>query len=422
MRISLGPAASSCNRLIMLMLPVVLCGVLVLPGRSWAMHDGANQTPAPSGMLADTTPAAVTHTTGGPGPACGPLNIGIAQPCGSLSAISALSRTDIWAVGTNTNTTPNLVLLEHWNGRRWQVMPSTVQGQLDGVAAVTPTDVWAVGVGGGKTGLAGAMIMHYDGKHWSVVLQHTKTSYLYALAAVSTHDIWAVGSDENGSALLLHWNGVRWRAVPSPTGPGTDLLGVAAVSSKDVWAVGNQATITHWNGKVWRQFPFPPGGNPKGLPTGGGAVDVVLKALAVVSAHDIWAVGNYDAGCCRAGSGPVALHWNGTTWRRIPIPGIPNSVVTNVAGLLLTGVAAVSTRDVWAVSVDGAEHWDGTHWHIVPLPKGAAATAMAALSTRDIWAVGPAFGSGYTTMIAHWDGAHWSIVPSPNTNERGSNL
>ncbi len=420
MRISLGPAASSCNRLIMLMLPVVLCGMLAAPGRSWAMHDGASQ----SGMLAAKTPATVTYMTGDPGRTCGPTNARIAQPCGSLSAISAVSANDIWAVGTNTNIGTTGVLgslIEHWDGRRWRAIPSTVSGQLHGIAAITSSDIWAVGVGYGEKGYAGALIMHYDGKHWAVVLRLTKISYLYALAAVSAHDIWAVGSDETSRALLLHWDGVRWRAVPGPTGPGTDLYAVAAVSSTDVWAVGNGATIAHWNGKTWRHFPFPPGGNPKGLPTGGGAVFIVLKALTVVSAHDIWAAGSYDAGCCRAGSGPVALHWNGTTWQRIPIPGIPNSVVTDAAGLFLTGVAAVSTHDVWAVSIDGAEHWNGTQWRVVPSPIHLAGlVAVAAISTGNVWAVGFGGDPAYETAIEHWNGTRWTIVPSPNTNQGGS--
>ncbi len=42
-----------------------------------------------------------------------------------------------------------------------------------------------------------------------------------------------------GQSLILHWNGVTWLQVPSPS-PGnfTELTGVRAVSASDAWAVG----------------------------------------------------------------------------------------------------------------------------------------------------------------------------------------
>ncbi len=42
-----------------------------------------------------------------------------------------------------------------------------------------------------------------------------------------------------GQSLILHWNGVTWLQVPSPS-PGnfTELTGVRAVSASDAWVVG----------------------------------------------------------------------------------------------------------------------------------------------------------------------------------------
>src|SRR5262249_3277955 len=110
-------------------------------------------------------------------------------------------------------------------------------------------------------------------------------------------DVWAVGEFTNafpGQTLALHWNGTAWRAVKSPNARAGNntLRAVSAVSSKDVWAVGflqaaggsPRLTLTeHWNGHRWRVVPSPsPGG-----------ADNILLAVAAVSATDVWAVGSF---------------------------------------------------------------------------------------------------------------------------------
>jgi hypothetical protein len=58
--------------------------------------------------------------------------------------------------------------------------------------------------------------------------------------------------------------GVRWRVVPSPNLAGHDSLwSVAAVSARDVWAVGlsdrgqkgQTSLVEHWDGVRWRIVP-----------------------------------------------------------------------------------------------------------------------------------------------------------------------
>src|SRR5437870_13885364 len=65
---------------------------------------------------------------------------------------------------------------------------------------------------------------------------------LYDVAALDPQDAWAVGwVFSNGAFLTLteHWDGTRWRRVPSPsTGDWNNLRGVAMVGPDDVWAVG----------------------------------------------------------------------------------------------------------------------------------------------------------------------------------------
>ena len=90
------------------------------------------------------------------------------------------------------------------------------------------------------------------------------------MTASWTNNIWAVGTayavpdcigDGCGPSLtlIMHWNGTRWKVVPSPNPADTittisfELYGVAAVARDNIWAVGSSSSgfILHWNGKAW---------------------------------------------------------------------------------------------------------------------------------------------------------------------------
>src|ERR1022692_3829593 len=115
---------------------------------------------------------------------------------------------------------------------------------LKGAAAISSTDAWAVGTGyhpqHGNSNQA--LTEHWDGRRWKVVpsANSNMVESLSGVAAVSTNDVWAVGVQYYGGpfeSLIEHWNGARWTIVPSPNpSSGVFLSGVAAVSASDVWA------------------------------------------------------------------------------------------------------------------------------------------------------------------------------------------
>ena len=267
---------------------------------------------------------------------------------------------------------------------------------------------------------------------WSVVASPNGGSsfnVLTGVAAVSASDAWAVGnylnSTDTEQTLIEHWDGTSWSIVASPNvGPDPNLLsGVAAVSTSDVWAVGyyysttskERTLIEHWDGTSWSVVASPNFG-----------VNVnQLSGVAAVSANDIWAVGNYynrNTGITKN----LTMNWNGTSWSLVPTPNAATN--TNV----LTGVAAVSASDIWAVgyylnSTNTANrtltmHLNGTKWSPVATPNvGTASNALlgvAAISTSDVWAVGDSVNRSTDTeqtLIEQWNGTSWSVVPSPNT-------
>src|ERR1700722_12399164 len=95
----------------------------------------------------------------------------------------------------------------------------------------------------------------------------------------------------------------------------------------------------------------------------------------------------------------------------------------------LTGVAAASASNAWAVGAAGSDasgkvlmlHWNGKAWSRVTSPKvldGTAGelSALPVVPATDAWAAGVTgtAGSGKDhTLLLHWNGRAWSQVTSP---------
>jgi hypothetical protein len=303
--------------------------------------------------------------------------------------------------------------------------------------AVSSCHAWAVGDYGTGAGRVLTLIERWNGTAWrrQPSLNPGSSYNTFAgVAAASATDAWAVGQASNNAAshafqtLAEHWNGATWTRVPSPSpgGPAgnNSLDGVAATSASNAWAVGGydggpgtavHTLAEHWNGTAWTQVPTP---SPSGSE---------LISVAATSASNAWAVGFYPASA--GGNLTLIEHWNGTTWTQAPSPS-PGGT----RGSVLTGVAAVSATDAWAVGQyfnrtmfqyqTLVEHWNGTAWAQVPSPNPAPArfanrlSSVAATSASNVWAVGDYIsnspGDPDLTLVEHWNGTAWTQVPSPN--------
>jgi hypothetical protein len=195
---------------------------------------------------------------------------------GTLSAVTALSSMNAWAVGSYTRGKVDLPLVEHWNGRTWRIVPARGRSRygmlLSGVTAISASDVWAVGSRGQTGDVSHLLIEHWNGRGWKIVPAATPGpgwgGEFSQVAAASPEDIWAVGSDyyavPNGGSLPLieHWNGTSWQQVPAPGSDSASFAGVAAVSATSAWEVGTyhpgrvpQTLIAGWNGTAWALVP-----------------------------------------------------------------------------------------------------------------------------------------------------------------------
>jgi hypothetical protein len=278
---------------------------------------------------------------------------------GQPVTIGGTSDRDIWLATVNAD---GKAVVEHWNGARFsQVhlpLPAGTKGALlNGVSAVSRTDAWAVGYSAPASGPAATLAEHWNGHAWSVVpsadpaTQGTQVlgseDLLYAVSA-RPDGAWAVGNFFNAaldgqSTLTERWNGKAWTWVKSPNAARFNQLdAVSADSPSDAWAVGwdgglaDVGLVEHWNGTAWKLVAFPnPGRDGKDRPSS------ELSGVSALSPDDVWVCGLYPVpgGQLRT----LLAHWNGTRWQQIATPA--SVKITN----LLNGISAPAPDDIWSV-------------------------------------------------------------------------
>ena len=326
-----------------------------------------------------------------------------------LTAAVARTGTDAWAVGFYKGPAEHdgrIMLAERWNGTTWRQVP-------------TPN------------------VRFFDEK-------------LLAVHASGANEAWAVGStNQTGFAstnpIAAHWDGSAWTIVPTPATTGTSksiLDGVVDFGPGNAWAVGRgrnaRALIEHWDGSAWSMVA-----NPDPVPPAGSTLaSVVLTGLSALSPTDMWAVGSYSVlHGTTSDSFTLTEHYDGTAWKIVPSPNPAPRHPLNGTRQVLNSVTVVSHTDAWAVgqTIDTPSgsffpdktmtfHWNGTAWSVVPSPDHLSEdtlSGVAAASANDVWAVGNFVDRGPTgadfpigrTQILHWNGTAWSVVPSSTAND-----
>jgi len=106
---------------------------------------------------------------------------------------------------------------------------------------------------------------------------------------------------------------------------------------------------------------------------------------------------------------PLIEHYDGAVWCTVDSH--------DWDGEPLYAVAAVGTRDVWAVGSE-IEHWDGRAWAVAAAPSAPDVrpgvpwplTAISASAANNVWAM-----SSTVRFVERWDGQRWKQVPLPAT-------
>jgi hypothetical protein len=170
-----------------------------------------------------------------------------------LTGVSGDSASDVWAVGFTRTQLGVVAETLHFNGTSWSsvAVPSAPGTQLSAVTALSPTNVWAVG----NTAQGQAtLIEHFDGTSWRILSSPNvatgsvfDANVLTGIAAASATSIYAVGFSADPAVdggfertLIEHFDGTKWSIVSSPNSTtGHDqLFGVTTRKDGTAIAVG----------------------------------------------------------------------------------------------------------------------------------------------------------------------------------------
>lgn len=316
-------------------------------------------------------------------------------------AVDALSTTSAVAVGGQANKTD----IDQYNGTSWTGVtspdPGTVIDILNAVGGSSSTNVWAVGTEANSTasGFERTLIVHFNAVKWTAFPSPNKPTkvggsigdnVLLGVAAHSSSDAMAVGSytgqDGNAHLLTEHWNGAKWSLVSIPDPGGSSALtGIARAGATDYIAVGhfgsspttNKPFSELWNGTLWKLLPHPT------FPA-----NTSLNAVSGLAANDAFAVGNSGA---TAPSG-VAWHWNETSWVDIKYPAGLGQEPVGVAEISPTSVIVAVNNFANSKNTATIEWFHNSSWVDIQVGNPGMTDsfngAAAIPGTTDAWAVG----------------------------------
>ncbi len=132
---------------------------------------------------------------------------------------------------------------------------------------------------------------------WCWQFPQPQGSNLRSVWGSSTNDAWAVGD----AGALIHYDGVQWKAVVSPT--TSTLWSISGSSASDVWAVGDGVTVLHYDGQNWSLVPV----------SGASAISGSLFSVWSNGPDDVWMVGTNGLVVRKSGSSLSAMPQSATT-------------------------------------------------------------------------------------------------------------
>jgi hypothetical protein len=131
----------------------------------------------------------------------------VSGPGLGLNGVADLSPANAWAVGIRGT-------VEHWNGTAWSNVavpspnPSYPAGaNLNAITAISASDIWAVGSFYNASFTISAFALHYNGTAWSVTVlpqpavTGPSSPILHGVTAVASNNVWAVGENEEVPGL-----------------------------------------------------------------------------------------------------------------------------------------------------------------------------------------------------------------------------
>lgn len=259
---------------------------------------------------------------------------------------------------------------------------------LNGVWCAGPSKCLAVGTAEVSDTRNIPISMRWNGQDWSSVKTPTKGQDLDALACTSWTHCMAVG----GPGVADEWNGTSWRALRILSSANLDSIACPAARMCVAGGINDNSgknTAFMWNGQSWRATAVP-------WPTG-----VKLAHLASVACPSVTyciAVGEHEV---NSFDRPIAFTWNGTRWRRAPMPPKKVFVIACPRRFLCVGISSLQSV-----------MWNRRSWRLVNMPLMNTPEAISCPDRSFCMVDDPQF-----TEV--WNGHSWSRI-KPALNDTSS--
>jgi hypothetical protein len=134
-----------------------------------------------------------------------------------LSAASALSAHNIWAVGETS--------VAHLSGGKWHftavksLLPKKGQScpDLSAVYAQSARNVWVIDSSGCASELGPVLLLHYTGRHWHAIPAKVANAYAGSLTPDGRGGLWlAVAAGVVTPSYLLHFADGKFTKIRQP--------------------------------------------------------------------------------------------------------------------------------------------------------------------------------------------------------------
>jgi hypothetical protein len=328
-----------------------------------------------------------------------------------LNDVTAISKTNAWAVGTTGSGSAQRPQFMHWNGRSWAVYSIHNITKFDpgSVKATAPNNVWAFGDNDGQIADNPYALIYHGSNEWTS-LKLPAGWQVGDEAVLSPTNVWGVTNSEQecsvpGSSrctLLWHWNGTKWSSVAVPG----DVESAAAVGGHAFFLALTDMKFNSAGLGIGHPVIYEPTTKVYTLPGPNLQLTDQAAGLAVELNGQRYIVGRLTSG----GQPLRFFYWNGKAWTTMSVPG-------NVCEPGFSGYCPLVVNP--AMTYDGAHgfwagwsaHWTGTQWvnadYFDPSMSDTAEgfRAVAPIpGTSSVWGVG-AISSGSAsdpgnTMVA----------------------
>ncbi|WP_329002855.1 hypothetical protein OHA18_06625 [Kribbella sp. NBC_00709] len=218
------------------------------------------------------------------------------------------------------------------------------------------------------------------------------------LAAMTGVVATALATGSAAARPVQQAGSLQWANTATHRQPAT--FNDVASGAGGTWAVGGDQVedftdqrplAMRWDGKTWKATAQPV------------TTNATLESVAVGTATNVWAVGEDRTDPEK--TKPLAMHWNGTKWQVVKPPAVPTGSFDDVV--------VAPDKSVWVAgwaNVGGTERavvyrYAGGKWQALyaGLETSINGNVLAVLSANNAWL-------GLNAGLAHFDGKRWTLV------------